>query len=228
MKLLPILLLVSISHSSPLVRFYVPYGGVDSNIYGSYEDKVRSIDKVKRIFIRKTKQKFRTKKIRYCIPFEERFLYQSICSSWDHTPVQCIRAIYGRIKNNGYKKDSTLHYYVALPILFEGSYWIGGAAQTACYKHVRMYRNEFNAIAGIAYGNYLKTQINGTSRLSQSEAVKMHELGHLICGLSHDLPEEEYIMNSLFNVKGFSSKSSPELWRFSPRSLKEVRRCKKA
>jgi len=225
-KLLTILLLTYCALATPRMRVYMPYGDVDTTLFGSFDDRAQEVDRAKRIFRNLTGVKLRIKKVRYCNTFENNFAYFHLCSSWSATPSQCIRAIYDRINNNGYsRRDGVAHYLVANPMYHNGTYWFMGAAQVQCYRDIKLFRN-FGIIAGIGYGHFLKTQINGQTRIPQSVAIMIHEWGHLILGLTHDEPEDNFIMNSLFNVKGFSSQSAPEMWRFSEKSKNEIRRCK--
>jgi hypothetical protein len=222
MKYLIILLLTNLACSRPILNVY-HYNYFENEIGGYYQDKVKEIKRAHRLFQKLTSQKV-TLKIKYLKRISPEVYFG--CLSWNTTASDCIWGLYKELKvNKEYKVDKVAHYFVLPPIEYQETYWIGGGAITGCWKGFKPKR-EMNILAGIGFGNFLIKQNTGAIRVSQSIAIMMHEWGHLLLGLSHDQEEENFLMNSLFNVKGFSSETSPESWRISEKSKKEIRRCR--
>lgn len=97
---------------------------------------------------------------------------------------------------------------------------LGGDAFRSCFKNL----HPNNAAGGFAVSNFVERQKDNTSRIDQSLAADIHEDGHASLGLAHDGPEENYLMNTNFNVLGFS-KANPKLWKISEKSRKQIKNC---
>jgi hypothetical protein len=222
-RIVILVLALSFAEARERPRLNVYHFKIQEWLTGDYQEKRAEIRRAKRLFKRLTKTKILVR------TYEKGGMVLDSyfgCLFWSSAPKDCLWGSYQELKvKSHYKINNTSHYFLYPPIKYQGSYWIGGAAITGCYKDHK-WKREMNYLSGVAYGNYLKTQVDGTTRIPHSIAIMMHEWGHLVYGLTHDGEEENYLMNSLFNVKGFSSQSAPELWRLSEKSKKEIRRCR--
>lgn len=101
------------------------------------------------------------------------------------------------------------------------SFWIGGLAFESCFKNL----HPNGSAGGFGVSNFVQFQRDGTSRLTKSEAAFLHEIGHHTFKMSHDGPEDDFLMNTNFNRLGFSERTPPELWKLSKRSKKQMNKC---
>lgn len=142
-------------------------------------------------------------------PFQEEMHFWCLWKAMNRTKVQT--------ENNG----KIVHVLTQPLMSGDLQFWLGGRAFVSCFKNL----HPNGSAGGFGVSNFVLAQRDGISRLTKSEAAFLHEIGHHTFRMSHDGAEEDYLMNTAFNVLGLSEKTPPELWRLSPQSQKEMRKC---
>lgn len=124
---------------------------------------------------------------------------------------------------SGFLENDRIAYFITQPLVPRNGFHflIGGFAWLGCYNNL----HPNNSVGGVGVGNFLDYQVDGTTRVPPSLAIIMHEWGHLMFKLTHDGEETEYLMNTLFNALKISSRVPPHLWRLSPKSKKQAKKC---